>query len=67
MDESDRSSTLSGSVPETQQWISEAAYYKAMARGFAPGFEESDWFEARSEYEALMAGKVKNGLVIIRR
>jgi hypothetical protein len=34
-----------------QQWIAEAAYYKARARGFEPGYEESDWLEAEQEYE----------------
>ncbi|MGR8933501.1 MAG: DUF2934 domain-containing protein [Gammaproteobacteria bacterium] len=30
-------------------FISEAAYYKAERRGFAPGFEEQDWLEAEQE------------------
>ncbi|OAI01308.1 hypothetical protein A1353_18390 [Methylomonas methanica] len=29
--------------------ISELAYYKAESRGFAPGYELSDWLEAELE------------------
>ncbi|HWO99705.1 MAG TPA: DUF2934 domain-containing protein [Methylococcus sp.] len=53
----------SGEVPEAEtrsdvsvtrhQWIAEAAYYKACARGFEPGYEESDWLEAEQEYEQV--------------
>ncbi|WP_411725937.1 DUF2934 domain-containing protein [Methyloglobulus sp.] len=32
------------------QWISEAAYYKAEARNFAPGRELDDWLAAENEY-----------------
>lgn len=34
-----------------QLWkqIAEAAYYKAKARGFAPGGEVQDWIEAEAE------------------
>jgi hypothetical protein len=32
------------------QWISEAAYYKAEARGFEPGRELDDWLEAEKEF-----------------
>lgn len=35
-----------------QQQIAEAAYYKAEKRGFAPGQEEQDWFEAEAEIDA---------------
>jgi hypothetical protein len=37
-----------------QQWISDAAYYKAEARGFMPGFELTDWLEAEREYTKLL-------------
>ncbi len=33
-----------------QQWIRVAAYYKAEARGFAPGKALDDWLEAEIEY-----------------
>lgn len=32
------------------QWISEAAYYKALARKFEPGKELADWLEAELDY-----------------
>jgi hypothetical protein len=40
---------------ERQQWIATAAYFKAQRRGFAPGQETSDWFEAEAEVAALLA------------
>lgn len=44
--------TLSGADPqERHRLISEAAYFRAEARGFAPGFEEADWLEAELEIE----------------
>lgn len=32
------------------QWISEAAYFKAEARYFAPGRELNDWLAAENDY-----------------
>lgn len=32
--------------------IATAAYYKAQARGFAPGSELDDWLQAEAEVEA---------------
>lgn len=37
-----------------QQWISEAAYYKAEARGFRPGYASDDWLEAEQEYREMV-------------
>src|SRR5690349_7066455 len=37
------------SPEETYRLIQEAAYYKAKARGFAPGHEVQDWIEAEAE------------------
>lgn len=37
-----------------QQWISEAAYYKAEARGFAPNKELDDWLAAEREYLTML-------------
>lgn len=31
--------------------IAEAAYYRAERRGFAPGCEEQDWYEAEAEID----------------
>ena len=33
------------------EWIAHAAYYKAAARGFAPGQDTEDWLEAEAEFE----------------
>lgn len=32
--------------------ISEAAYYRALARGFAPGGDLQDWLAAEAEFDA---------------
>ena len=32
------------------EWIAQAAYYKAEARGFVPGQEMEDWLEAEAEF-----------------
>lgn len=37
-----------------QQWISDAAYYKAEARGFIPGYEIADWREAEQDYAEML-------------
>jgi hypothetical protein len=37
--------------------IAVAAYYKAEQRGFAPGYEVSDWLEAEREFSADAAAK----------
>jgi hypothetical protein len=37
---------------EMHRMIAEAAYYRAERRGFAPGGEELDWFEAEAELRA---------------
>ncbi|MGR9087684.1 MAG: DUF2934 domain-containing protein [Gammaproteobacteria bacterium] len=36
--------------------ISEAAYFKAKSRGFAPGHEEEDWLEAEKEINSCVIG-----------
>lgn len=42
-----------------QQWIAEAAYYKAEARSFKPGRALNDWLEAEIDYlEMLIAAYV---------
>lgn len=43
-------STRAGFSPEeVYKLIQETAYYKAKARGFAPGHEVQDWIEAEAE------------------
>lgn len=37
-----------------QQWISEAAYFKAEARGFEPGKALDDWREAEIAYLEML-------------
>jgi hypothetical protein len=37
------------SAEEVYRLIQETAYYKAKARGFAPGHEVQDWIEAEAE------------------
>lgn len=37
-----------------RQWVSEAAYFKAEARSFAPGHEIDDWLEAEQEYREVV-------------
>ena len=37
------------SPDELRQLISEAAYYRAKQRGFAPGHELEDWIQAEAE------------------
>jgi hypothetical protein len=34
---------------DLRRQIAEAAYYRALRRGFAPGYEERDWIEAEAE------------------
>lgn len=42
-------------VPEErEQMISEAAYYRAERRGFAPGNEIEDWLHAETEVDSLI-------------
>jgi hypothetical protein len=36
------------------QWISEAAYYKALARGFAPNQELRDWLTAEQDFGIML-------------
>lgn len=40
-----------------EQMIAEAAYFRAERRGFIPGNEMSDWFEAEADVEHLLGGR----------
>lgn len=44
------------SQEEARRLIAEAAYYRAKQRGFAPGRELEDWFEAESEVMGRING-----------
>ncbi|MDO9271141.1 MAG: DUF2934 domain-containing protein [Methylobacter sp.] len=37
-------------LPDRDAKVAELAYYKAESRGFAPGYELEDWFEAEQEF-----------------
>jgi len=39
---------------ERQQLIAERAYFRVEKRGFAPGGELQDWFEAEAEIEQVL-------------
>jgi len=51
---SDRATEISAdeSNQNRTQWIAATAYFKAEARGFAPGRALDDWLEAEKEYSA---------------
>ncbi|MBL6750749.1 MAG: DUF2934 domain-containing protein [Nevskia sp.] len=37
--------------------VARAAYFRAEKRGFAPGGEWQDWFEAEVEVELFLSGR----------
>lgn len=41
-------------LPERHRMISEAAYFRAERRGFAPGAELEDWLEAETDMDREM-------------
>jgi hypothetical protein len=45
------------SPEKRQRMVEEAAYYRALRRGFAPGNEAEDWAAAEEEIERLLAGQ----------
>jgi len=52
----------SGNTPklspeEVYRLIQESAYFKAKARGFAPGHEVQDWIEAEQEVRRRLDGR----------
>jgi hypothetical protein len=55
-------STFSGnaqaevSPEELRKLISEAAYFRAKQRGFAPGYELEDWIQAEAEVMRRIGG-----------
>jgi hypothetical protein len=46
-----------GTAATRQRRIEEAAYFRALRRGFVPGFEVSDWLEAEAEVDAMDRGR----------
>ena len=45
------------SPEEVYKLIQESAYFKAKARGFAPGHEVQDWIEAEQEVRSRLEGR----------
>lgn len=45
------------SPDELRKLISEAAYYRAKKRGFAPGHELEDWIQAEAEVMRRLDGR----------
>jgi len=43
---------------ELRKLISDAAYYRAKRRGFAPGHELEDWIQAEAEVIGRLGGRV---------
>ena len=56
--ESDELDSASGNraVPR-EQLISEAAYFRAEQRGFAPGNEMADWLDAEADVERMLESR----------
>lgn len=46
--------SLNNPDQDYHEMIAEAAYYKAEQRGFIPGFEDQDWYEAENEISPLL-------------
>ena len=40
-----------------EQWIAEAAYFRAEQRGFAPDNELSDWLDAEADVERMLESR----------
>lgn len=55
VDSSTGSGVASVSPERRFEMISEAAYFRAERRGFAPGAESRDWLESEAEIEELLA------------
>ena len=56
---------MSQNQSQKEKWISDAAYYKSLARFAMPGLEIRDWLEAEQEYGQIMKTRIKSGLVRI--
>jgi hypothetical protein len=59
--ESSSSSSWSGDAGSREAKISEAAFFKAAARGFEPGHEWDDWLAAEKEIDAQSRGSESKG------
>lgn len=43
---------------DRDEMVRVAAYFRALRRGFAPGYEVADWLEAQAEVDEIMATAV---------
>ena len=50
------------SPAERERMVAEAAYFLAERRGFAPGSEASDWREAESQIDTMLAAMQRRGI-----
>lgn len=57
------SETRNSILPDSHQWVSVCVYFKSLTRGSFSKHEVSDWLEAEKEYQSLMSGQWKSGLV----
>jgi len=48
-------SLLAASPEERYRHVSQAAYFRALRRGFTEGQEMDDWLEAEAEVDALLS------------
>ncbi|WP_310449516.1 DUF2934 domain-containing protein [Sulfuritalea sp.] len=47
------SASGNGGIPR-EQWIAEAAYFRAEQRGFSPGNDMSDWLDAEADVDRML-------------
>lgn len=50
------SASGNGGTPR-EQWIAEAAYFRAEQRGFSPGNEMSDWLDAEADVDRMLESR----------
>jgi len=50
------------SIAEWHEMVAVAAYFCAERRGFLPGHEREDWFQAEAAIDAMLAGMRRAGV-----
>ena len=53
-----RAPAASAAPLDRDEMVRVAAYFRALRRGFAPGYEVADWLEAQAEVDEIMATAV---------
>jgi len=48
--------SVCASTEDRQCMIAEAAYFRALGRGFVPGYELEDWLQAEEEINRTLKG-----------